>query len=168
MKKLRCQLVVFSALVLFQSCAAPKYFHDDLSYQRQVELQECRSKNIFCDVAVGVGSIIFSVATETDVGYIPSGQQFKKLKLINMSSDTMYINMLTDLVWDEKDYCDFMDIRIPPHLKCKVLVPINAMYNVYFSTTPQSNDDEMLEVFTGSINRLALTPGLTLPNDDLE
>lgn len=165
MKK-RFALVEFVAiLLLVYSCSSPKYFHDQSSFERQKELKKDRSGNIASDIGIGILSTFSSAAFEVDLGWYPSEQEFKKIKLNNPSSDTIYVNMLTDVYWDENNYCDFMDIRIPPHEKCKVLVPLNANYNLYFSNTPQSDDDEMLEVFTNAIKKLTLTPGLTIIND---
>lgn len=160
-KKQLIYSLFFAILIILQSCASPKYFHDELSLKRQKELHGSRSSNVCSDILLGVGSFFFAVATDTELCYFPNNQQFKKLKLVNPTSDTIYVNMLTDLIWDKNDYCDFMDIRIPPHLKCKVLVPVAANYNLYFSNTPESEDDEMIEIFTGSIKKVALYPGLT-------
>ena len=147
--------------VLLCSCATPQYLHDESSYERQKELQSCRSGNILTDIVCGIGSVAFAVATETEVAYVPADQQFKKLKLVNPTKDTIYVNMLTDLVWDDMGYCDFMDIRIPPEVNCKVLVPIGANYNLYFSNTPQSDDDELIEINTADLSKVSLYPGLT-------
>ncbi|MEN8118570.1 MAG: hypothetical protein ABFS16_16425 [Bacteroidota bacterium] len=152
-------------IVIFQSCATPKYFHDQSSYERQKELRNCRTGNVFCDIGSAITSVFAAALLDTDVGFYPSEQRFKKMNLVNQSNDTMYVNMLTDVYWDENDYCDFMDMRIPPGLKCKVLVPVEANYNLYFSNTPESDDDEMLEIYTSSINKIALYPGLTAVND---
>jgi hypothetical protein len=70
--------------------------------------------------------------------------------------------MLTDIYWDKNNYCDFMDIRIPPKEKCRILVPVNADYNVYFSQTPQDDDDEMIKINTKELNQLIIKPGITL------
>lgn len=161
MKKPILYSFVFLCILFFQSCSSPQYFHDESSLERQKELQSNRCNNIFCDVMTGIGSIIFSAATDTEVCYIPSDQQFTKLNLINPTADTIYVNMLTDLIWDKNDYCDFMDIRIPPHLNCKVLVPVFAEYNLYFSNTPESDDDELLQINTSNLKRIVLQPGLT-------
>ena len=160
MKKLLFPLSLLLIMLLY-SCATPQYFHDESSYMRQKELQSCRSGNVLTDIACGIGSILFAVATDTEVGYIPSDQQFKTLKIVNPTKDTMYVNMLTDLVWDETGYCDFMDIRIPPEVNCRVLVPIGANYNLYFSHTPQADDDEMLEINTADLGKVSVYPGLT-------
>jgi hypothetical protein len=109
-------------------------------------------------VASGIGSVFMSAMLETEVEFYPSEQQFKKINLMNPTNDTMYVNMLTDVIWDKEDYCDFMDIRIPPKLNCKVLVPVEANYNLYYSTTPQSNDDDMLEIYTSDVKRISLYP----------
>jgi hypothetical protein len=108
----------------------------------------------------GIGSVCASVILETEIGYYPDEQQFKKLNLVNATNDTMYINMLTDVIWDKTDYCDFMDIRIPPNLNCKVMVPVETLYNVYFSTTPENDDDEMLQIYTSDLNKIKLSAEL--------
>ncbi len=110
-------------------------------------------------------SVFSSSALDTEIEWHPSEQEFKKLKLINPTADTMYINMLTDIFWDKNDYCDFMDIRIPPKTECKIFVPVNANYNLYFSNTPQTDDDEMLEIFTTDLKRISLYPGITIIQD---
>lgn len=114
---------------------------------------------------VGLGSAFVGAMLECEVDYVPSEQQFKKINLINPTNDTIYVNMLTDLVWDNKNYCDFMDIRIPPKLNCKVMVPMHAVYNLYFSNTPQNDDDEMIEMYTTDVKRFRLYPGMTLEAD---
>lgn len=148
------------------ACSSPQYFHDSSSYERQKELQDTRSANVFGDIFLGVTSVCMAAAFDGEVEFYPSEQQFKKLKLINPTKDTMYVNMLTDLYWDENNYCDFMDIRIPPKTECKIIVPMNANYNLYFSPTPESDDDEMLEIFTTDIKRISFKPNMTTLGDN--
>lgn len=126
-----------------------------------MELKKHRSGNVFADIGLTIASIFVSTAINFNLGLYPEGQDFKKLKLINPTADTIYINMLTDVYWDKENYCDFMDIRIPPDEKCKALVPVDANYNLYFSHTPESDDDEMLQIKTSNIKKISLYPGLT-------
>ena len=165
MKKHLSYLLIISILIIFQSCSAPKYIHDTSSYERQKELRSNHGGNVFGEIIVGIGSAFVGAMLECEMDYVPSDQEFKKLKLINITNDTLYINMLTDLVWDDENYCDFMDIRIPPKLKCKVMVPMHAAYNLYFSNTPQNDDDEMIEIYTTDVKRFSLYPGMTLEAD---
>ncbi len=160
MKKLIYFSLFTSFLILIQACATPQYIYDKSSYKRQKELCSSRSNNVFCEIMAGIGSVCASVILETEIGYYPDEQQFKKLNLVNTTNDTMYINMLTDVIWDKTDYCDFMDIRIPPHLNCKVMVPVETLYNVYFSTTPENDDDEMLQIYTSDLNKIKLSAEL--------
>ncbi|MDX8340332.1 hypothetical protein SLH46_14115 [Draconibacterium sp. IB214405] len=165
MKKNQTHLLIFCTVLLFTSCAAPQYIHDTSSYERQKELRANRSGNVFVDIMSGVGSVFVAAMLDCEVDYVPSDQEFKKLKLVNPTNDTLYINMLTDLVWDNENYCDFMDIRIPPKLNCKVMVPMHAAYHLYFSNTPESEDDEMIQIYTTDVKRFTLTPGMTLEAD---
>lgn len=157
-------IAVSTFLILF-SCSSPKYIHDQSSFERQKELKKDRSGNVFTDIGLGIVSVFSSAALQVDVGWYPNEQEFMKLNLKNPTNDTMFVNMLTDLYWDKEDYCDFMDIRIPPMANCKILVPVNANYNLYFSNTSESDDDEMLEINTSDIRKIALMPGLTLNAD---
>jgi hypothetical protein len=162
MKRLIAYTVLFAGAILLFSCSAPQYFHDPLSEKRQKELRENRSANVFSDIFMGVTSVCMAAAFDGEVEFYPSPQQFVNLKLCNPTNDTMYVNMLTDVYWDKDNYCDFMDIRIPPAEECKVLVPMNANYNVYFSTTPRSDDDEMVEIFTTKVRSISLQPNMTV------
>ncbi len=151
---------------LFSSCATGKYFYDPVSQERQQDLKKHRSGNVFGDIGLFMANIFVMATLDVDAGLYPQGQEFKKIKLINPTKDTIYVNMLTDVYWDEDNFCDFMDIRIPGEKKCILLVPVNADYNVYFSSTPESDDDEMLEINTDNFKRLSLYPGLTKPEEE--
>lgn len=149
------------------SCGSTRYFFDAGSAERQKELRKIRSSNIFSTFFEGTVSVVYGIVVDAGYYWYPPEQQFQKLKLENTSTDTLYVNMLTDVFWDEENYCDFMDIRIPPSSRCKVMVPVNSNYNLYFSNTPESDDDEMLEIFTGDVKKLSLYPGITLVNDTI-
>lgn len=159
--------ILYASTLLFCSCSAPKYFHDEGSLNRQKELKNTRAANIITDIAGGIISTVSSVAIETETDWSPTERNFKKMKLINPTKDTIYVNMLTDIFWDKEDYCDFMDIRIPPKSKCKILVPLDANYNLFFSNTSQKDDDEVLEIYTTSIKNIWLYPGI-ITNIDKE
>lgn len=161
MQKHYFYLFIVCLHILFHACSTPQYIHDTASYERQKELQNCRSNNVFSEIIIGFGSVCTSAILDTDIGYYPDEQQFKKLNLINTTSDTMYVNMLTDVIWDKEDYCDFMDIRIPPSLNCKVMVPVETLYNLYFSTTPQSDDDELMQINSSDTKNIKLYSGIT-------
>jgi hypothetical protein len=166
-RKLSFSILVLTTVFLFSSCVTQNYFFDQASCERQKELKKQRTGNIFTDVGLVAASVFVMAAFEIEAGLIPEGREFKKIKIINPVSDTLYVNMLTDIFWDGNNYCDFMDIRIPPQKKCLIFVPVNADYNVYFSNTPESEDDEMLEINTSQIKKISLYQGLTLINDSI-
>jgi hypothetical protein len=165
MKQILKYGLLWIVILWFCSCSSPKYFHDISSFNRQKEIRNTRSANVFSDILVGSATIIASACIGEEIEWQPTQQNFKKLSLINPTSDTIYVNMLTDIYWDKDDYCDFMDIRIPPKQLCRILVPVNAVYNVYFSGTPQNDDDEMIEIKTSEKSRINLLPGMTLISD---
>ena len=146
-------------ILTLTACNSTKYIHHNLSKERQTELKKMRSKNTFSHIGMAIGSMVLSSALEIEMDLIPN-HEFKKLKLLNSSKDTMYVNMLTDVYWDEDNYCDFYDIRIPPNKKCKIYVPVDANYNLYFSNTSIDTDDEMLEINTNDLKKIFLYPGI--------
>jgi hypothetical protein len=165
MKHFFTYVLLWNIIIVFCSCSSPKYFHDISSFNRQKEIRNTRSANVLGDVLVGSVTIVASACIGEEIEWQPTEQNFKKLCLINPSTDTVYVNMLTDIYWDKNDYCDFMDIRIPPKQSCRILVPVNAVYNVYFSGTPQNDDDEMIEINTSEKSRINLLPGMTIITD---
>ena len=121
--------------------------------------------NVASDIIIGILSTFSSAAFEVDLIWYPSEQEFKNINLNNRTSDIFYVNMRTSLYWDENNYCNFMDIRIPSNEKYKGLIPLNTNYNLYFSNTSERDDDEMLNVFTNDLKMISLYPGLTFLND---
>ena len=160
---IKCRIIIFilTAVWFFYGCSTMRYIQDPVSQKRQTELKKMRSGNIFTHAGKVFFSLLVSSVIETNTNLIPNNHEFQGFKLINPDDDTLYINMLTDVYWDEDNYCDFLDIRIPPGKKCKIFVPSYANYNLYFSNTPENSDDEMIEIYTGDLKRISLYPGLT-------
>lgn len=156
MKKYNFLIISTCLLILLQTCSTPQFIHDSDSYKRQKELRSSRAGNMVGEILVGITSVCLAAALDSDIEYYPDEQEFKKLNLKNMTRDTMYVNMLTDAIWDSTDYCDFMDIRIPPHLNCKVMVPVETLYNLYYSTTPRQDDDKMMQIYTSDCKKIKL------------
>lgn len=162
MKRFLNSIKILTLLVFtFYACSTSKQLHDQESMKRQKEIKNTRSSNVFSDILGAVFSIFTSNVLDTEMDWEPTEKQFKKINFINPSDDTLFVNMLTDVLWDNEDYCDFLDIRIPPRANCKLMLPINTNYNLYFSNTPEPDDDEMLEISTNDFNKISLYPGLT-------
>ncbi len=162
----RCFILFFLVLFLItEGCKSITYIYDAESRERQQDLKKHRSGNIFTDIGLSFVSVVTLVVADVNLGLYPADNNFKKLKLINPTKDTMYINMLTDVYWDEENFCDFLDVRIPPRTNMKMLIPVNAWYNIYYSDTPESDDDELIEINTSEIKKLSLYPGMTKPEE---
>ena len=153
---------ILSIVLLLSSCSSTKYIYDTSSYERQHELKNSRNGAVAGDVILAGFSLFFTAATGTEFEYYPSEQRFKKILLRNPTVDTVYVNMLTDVYWDKLDYCDFMDIRIPPGKNCRILCPVNAEYNVYFRNKWEKEEDEMITINTSSLSSVKLEPAARL------
>lgn len=158
-------ILILLTILFSGGCNSYNYIYDNSSRERQHELQNKRAGNACGDVFLVFGSILFEATTGVYVGYMPEGQNFRRIKLVNPTSDTLYVNMLTDLYWDNENYCDFMDIRIPPGEKCRLLLPIDANYNIYFGATENPEEDKLLEFNTSLVRKVKLIP-MTL-NDSI-
>ena len=159
---------VFLALVmLLSSCSTPRYIHDPASYELQKEIKNKRVGNVFGDLFLTAGSTVLAVLTGFFV-YMPSGKSLKKIALQNSGTDTLQVNMLTDMAWKDENYADMMDLRIPPGKTARLLLPAGAIYNLYFSNTPGTEEDDEFLVFdTANMRKVTLYPGLTLTTDSL-
>lgn len=162
MKQLYKYILFLGIAIIFSSCSSPEYIFSADSYKRQQELREMRKGRVIEEVLTGSASFASFVFFGDGIVWQPSEQEFKKLNLLNPTTDTVYVNMLTDIFWDKNNYCDFMDIRIPPKENCRILVPVDADYNVYFSNTPRKDDDELLQVNTSKTEQIILKPGMNL------
>jgi len=159
-------LKVILLFLLTASCTTGRYIHDDASAQRHKNLRGNRAGNIVGNALITTGSLFLSALLGGDLVYIPEDEnQYKKVSLHNTSNDTLTVNMLTDYLMNDTTYCDFLDIRIPPGAKCRLLMPRGATYNLYFSNTPEPDDDEMIEINTRSKKRIVLYPGMTKVNN---
>jgi hypothetical protein len=150
------------AMLLITSCSTTKYIYDAPSNKRQHELKSSRNGAVAGDVILAGFSLFFAAAAGTEFDYYPSEQRFKKILLKNPTADTVYVNMLTDVYWDKLDYCDFLDIRIPPGKNCRILCPVDADYNVYFRNKWENEEDEMITINTAGLSSIKLLPSSDL------
>jgi hypothetical protein len=156
-----------ASLMLFSSCVTTKYIVDEDSLLRQKQIHRHRIGNTVGASILTVGSAVLAAFTGIYLQYVPSAN-LKKIILANTGPDTLQVNMLTDQFWKDSIYCDFRDIRIPPGEKCRLLVPVGSVYNLYFSSTTETPDDDELMMFDTSGNKkVRLYPGLTFVKDSL-
>lgn len=158
--KFRFKISLPVLFLLAVSCTSTQYIYDAESRQRQEDLLSKRATNTGCEMAGCMSSVILSALLNTDLGYVPSEPEFRKLKLVNTTPDTMYVNMLTDMKWDTAAYVDFNDVRIPPLQTWRVLVPIGIDYNLYFGTGDNPEKDELIQLNTAGKRTFRLAPGI--------
>ncbi len=164
----RAVAIMLAALLLMPACTTPGLIHDSGSSARQKQISRNRAGNVAGDIFLTVGSAVVGALTGIYVGYSPSGQRLKKISLENESTDTLQVNMLTDQLWKDSVFCDFLDVRIPPGETCRLLVPYGSVYHLYFSDTPGTpEDDEFIQLETAAKRKIRLTPGMTQPADTL-
>ncbi len=154
--------VMILMLTLLASCSSYKYLYDSQSRNLQHQLRARRTGNAFLEGFKVMGAFVLAIVTNSEIiDYNPDQKEFKNLNLRNSSGDTLYVNMLSDVKWDTASYCDFMDVRIPPGKNCRILVPKYTNYNIYFSNTPEPEDDEKIEINTEKFRKITLYSGLT-------
>jgi hypothetical protein len=113
------------------------------------------------DVGINFASIFLAGIFDINYEAYSRARKFKRISIVNQSADTLYVNMVTDIVWKETGYCDIMGIVLPPEEKQKLLVPYPAAYNVYFKTT--NSEEEKLEIRTdNNLRQINLKPGMTI------
>jgi len=111
------------------------------------------------DILLNTANLVMSVTLGTEFEIAASNRAFKHILVSNVSTDTMTVNMVTDIEWEDSVFCDIMGIVLPPKAQQKLLVPYPAAYNVYFKTS--KTDEEQLEFRTDDkIKEIKLKPGM--------
>ncbi len=154
-------------LMLMSACTTPQYILDRNSQALQKEIKNKRAGNVFGDVFLTMGSTLLALITGVYIGYAPGERSLKKVALKNVGEDSLQVNMLTDMIWKDSTYADVMNIRIPPGETCRLLIPSGAVYNLYFSSTFDTTDDDEFLVFDPStMKKVTLYPGLTFLKEE--
>lgn len=153
-------LLVLAVLICCGSCTNTRYLTDQISIERQHDMKVHRAGGNVGDVLINFGN--FFIAAIYNSGYeVYSGERiFRKIEIVNQSNDSLHVNMVTDVLWKDNEYCDIMGIELPPGAKKKLLVPFPAAYNVYFKTP--TSEEESLEIRTdGKLRIIKLEAGMT-------
>jgi len=160
MNSLKFTSLVLAVLICFGGCTSTRYMTDPMSRGRQHDMRKNRTGVNIGDICLNFVNLIIAEALDNEPTYVQSGRAFKHITIVNESSDSLFVNMVTDVVWKESGYCDIMGIALPPKAKQRMLTPYPAAYNVYFKT-PYS-EEENIEIRTDNKHRrFVLRAGMT-------
>jgi len=160
MNRLKFISLVLTAITVFGGCTNTRYLTDTKSIARQRDMRANRSGINVGDVFVNIANMFISGALNTDFEISQRERAFKRITIVNESTDSLFVNMVTDIVWKESGYCDIMGIVLPAGARQKLLVPYPAAYNIFFQTP--YTDEEKLEIRTDNNHRrFVLRPGMT-------
>jgi hypothetical protein len=151
---------LLAAIVCCGGCTSTRYLTDAQSIERQHDMRRNRTGTNVGDVLLSVAAAVISGALDTPYEVPQSERAFKRITIENTSSDTLFVNMVTDVEWKESGYCDIMGIVLPPQAKQKLLTPFPAAYNIYFRT-PFSEEEKIEIRNDGKHRRFSLRPGIT-------
>ena len=161
-------IAAFTLATMATSCNSARYLTDEQSIKTQRELCQNRSAINVADVLFGMVGTAINQTGYTDFQVGPSPRSFRKIRLRNTSQDTLIINMFAGDIWNNRDYCDITGLVLPPGKRKKLIVPYPSVYNIYFRSTYEE-EDELIEVNTGQLKReTALYPGLTYINTEAD
>jgi len=167
MKMINSLIAVSILLAIFISCTTSGYITDQESIKRQKEMRKYRTGLNFADAGLLMASSVGAVLTGVNVYPEPLAQSYKKLRLVNESKDTLFVNMVTDWLWKDSVYYDIKDIVMPPLQSAKIIVPMGAAYNVFFRSNYYAPDDEKVEINTAEITSVRLRPGIGEKQDTI-
>jgi len=156
-------IAVYISFAILLSCSASGYITDPQSIKRQEKMRNYRTGVNIADIGLLVAASVGALYTGMNVYANPQSQAFKKMRLINDSKDTLFVNMLTDFHWRDSSYCDIREIVLPPLQKAQVIVPLGAVYNIFFRNEYNAPDDEKVEINTASIRKVRLKPEKVKP-----
>lgn len=153
-------LLVLAATLACGGCTSTRYLTDQATIKRMHEMRGKRTGGNVGDIVVNFGNFFLSALLNTDYQVYSSERSYKRITVVNESNDSLYVNMVTDIKWNDNDYCDILGISLPAGARQKVLAPFPAAYNVYFHKP--GSEEEKLEIRTDEKSRLVrLRPGMT-------
>ena len=153
--------LVLAAILFCGGCTNTRYLTDATSIDRQHHMRANRTGANLGDVGINFANFLIFAIFNTSYEVHSRDRTFKRISIVNQSVDSLYVNMVTDIVWKEDGYCDILGIVLPPGAKQKLLVPYPAAYNVYFHSP--FTEEEKLEVRTDvKLRRIYLRAGMTL------
>lgn len=153
-------MLVLTAVVICSSCTSTRYLTDEATIKRQHEMRGKRTGGNVGDVLVNFGNFFLAALLNANYEIYSSERSYKRITVANESTDSLYVNMVTDIKWNDTDFCDIMGIALPAGARQKVLAPFPAAYNVYFRKP--GNDEEKIEIRTdGKARIIRLKPGMT-------
>jgi hypothetical protein len=141
-------LLILITLIAISGCTSTKYLTDKVSIDRQHDMRRHRTGGNVVDVLLNLTNIIISSTLNSEFEPVQSERAFKKISIQNQSRDSLFVNMVTDVLWKDNEYCDIMGIVLPTGAKQRILVPYPAAYNVYFRTP--NSEEEHIEIRTDS------------------
>lgn len=149
-----------TAIILFGGCTNTRYLTDIKSIDRQHDMRSNRVGKNIGEGCLNMSLFILAAVLNYEFEPAESERTFKRISIVNESTDSLFVNMVTDIVWKEDGYCDIMGITLPPGAKQKLLVPYPAAYYAYFRSP--YTEEEKLEVRTDSkLRRIRLRAGMT-------
>lgn len=151
-------VLFFISIIIFSSCVTSAYITDKESIERQKKMRKYRTGINFAEVGLMFASAVGEAFSGVNIYPEPSQQSFRKMVLVNKSTDTLFINMVTDWHWRDSSYCDIREIVLPSLQSAKVLVPMGAAYNIFFRNDFNAPDDEKVEINTANVTRVRLKP----------
>lgn len=161
MKSLKLYALVLAAALAFGGCTSTRYVTDQATIKRQHEMRGKRTGGNVGDVLVNFGNFFLSAMLNTDYEVYSSERFYKRITVSNESNDSLYVNMVTDIKWNDSEFCDILGIALPAGARQKVLAPFPAAYNVYFRKPGAG--EEKIEVRTdGKARIVRLKPGMTI------
>lgn len=160
MSKTKIILLVLTAIIFCGGCTNTRYLTDPTSIERQRDMRSHRVGKNIGEGCLNISFFILAEVLNSEFNPVESERTFKRISVINQSADSLFVNMVTDIVWKENGYCDIMGIVLPPGARQKLLVPYPAAYNVYFQSP--FTEEEKIEVRTDSkLRQIKLRTGMT-------
>ena len=152
--------MVLAVILCCGGCTSTRYLTDSGSIDRQHDMRKNRVGKNIGEGCLNMTFFILAAVVNSEFEPLESERTFKRISVKNESTDTLFVNMVTDVVWKETGYCDIMGIALPSGARQKLLVPYPAAYNIYFRTS--SSEEEKLEIRTDNKQKnIRLKPGMT-------
>jgi ABC-type uncharacterized transport system auxiliary subunit len=93
----RTGILVLAAAIVLSGCTSTRYLTDPATIKQQHEMRSKRIGGNVGDVLVNFGNFFLSALLNTNYEVYSSERSYKRITVVNESTDSLYVNMVTDI-----------------------------------------------------------------------
>ena len=98
MKRYKLIVLFLTAILILSGCTNTRYLTDAASIDRQHDMRANRTGGNVDDVGINFANLFLAAIFNTQYEVQSRDRNFKRISIVNQSADSLFVNMVTDIV----------------------------------------------------------------------